>query len=409
MIRASFAPFSRPKITYKRIKHNMSTQTPPNNKNPARLKISALIGIAVLLFCVITTTASAYTVSGAYPKYHATPIFELISANRTTSPSSQLQNWNGSLTSSEGSYNYFPFADKTYDFTLSANGDYRYFGSGNDNVTLRWGQSMYYTTEMRQALGDALKTLNDGNQALSQYDFRQFGNAIGVAQTSHFYNSGNVDANIYILDSYAPIATAVDLLPYSLYYTTYVNPTYIDGLHPTYKLYVTYDLTYRNTQGKFVSIHIEEYADPHAEYENSANELQNDYNLGKYFQDKVTAFSDYAPLVSPYVTITNLTVSQTNACYAYRLNRLCGIYDDNDPHHAQDDANVYVDLVTSEPYRITVIADPPNLTSIGNFLGSAATAFFGMQIFPGITLGWIFIAIIGIAILITFLKIFAGG
>lgn len=386
-------------------------QTPPNNKNPARAKILALIGITVLLFGIIATTASAYNVSGTYPKYHATPIFELNSSNRTSSPSSQLQSWEGTITSSEGSFNYVPFSNKVYDFTLSSAGDYRYFGSGNDNLTLRWGQSMYYTAEMRETLGNALKTLNDGNQALAVYDFRQLSNAVGVAQISHFYNSGNPDANTYILDSYSPLATAVDLLPYSLYYTTYYSsPTpEIDGIRSVRKLYLTYTLTYRNAQGKFTNVCVEEYVNPDAEYTNSPTEYQNDYNLGKYFQDKVTAIADFAPLISPYVAITDLTVSQTNSCFAYRLNRLCGIYDDNDSHHAQDDSNVYVDLVNSEPYRVTVIADPPNLTTIGNFLGSAVTSFFGMEIFPSVTLGWIFVSVLGITILITFLKIFAGG
>ena len=52
----------------------------------------------------------------------------------------------------------------------------------------------------------------------------------------------------------------------------------------------------------------------------------------------------------------------------------------------------------------TVVVEDLSATSIGSFLATAAGGFFGVEIVPGLSLGAILAAIIGVMILVAFLK-----
>lgn len=67
--------------------------------------------------------------------------------------------------------------------------------------------------------------------------------------------------------------------------------------------------------------------------------------------------------------------------------------------------------MTPEHYRalINVIDDSEAFTDIGGFLDTSIGGFFDMQIFPHVTIGGVFFVILGVLLVVVFLRLFAGG
>lgn len=376
----------------------MTDKSTPKNKNPVKRKILAVVGIAVVLCFTFIIPISAFGVGGKYPTYVGNAIAPL-EVNAIASSATAMQTWQGRADYFSTS-NAIPLGwDESYDFGIMSSGGYRQFENYPETINLSWGGSMNLTSTQRQNLNTAYIEQSTDNGA----DYQALRYGYGLGQIHQSYVGG------YIAHDYGGFAYPTKLADYGgIYYSTYHTEAYTNP-----NLYVYAELSYKAQDGSIKDLVFSDRVSPHGTHEENEDYVIYDYNITKFLVDLVISQDDNYTDTPNYILCHDLKIGQDNSGYAFRLTRLCNIEKNykQSENYDQYGANIYSALITSDTYRTTEIiyAEPPTLDGLGGFLGSALGGFFAIELFPGISLGGVFTTLLMIALVIAFLKIFAGG